>query len=178
MTDRRLTFAYVNGEGELFEDPAGSLVDWDTYEALRQRFERACARITELESAAETAGDWRSMEELSATVEPPTFVLIAERKPDDSYVVGEARWFGDQGWRWAGNDPTDHWGREVYPERWMPLPAPPGSRVKTSAEPAPVCRCDKPEPALIDHGMASLCEKCYRLIESPKSRIEKQEPLT
>lgn len=26
------------------------------------------------------------------------------------------------------------------------------------------CNCDKPEPALVNHGLDSLCEKCYRLI--------------
>lgn len=31
-----------------------------------------------------------------------------------------------------------------------------------------VCACEKPEPALMDHGMASLCEKCYRPIGSQK----------
>lgn len=31
-----------------------------------------------------------------------------------------------------------------------------------------VCTCEKPEPALMDHGMASLCEKCYRPIGSQK----------
>lgn len=76
---------------------------------------------------------WRSMDGYVPTVEPPTFVLIAEQKPDGSYVVGEARYFGEQGWRWAGNDPTDHWGREVYPIYWMPLPDPPASPVKTGA---------------------------------------------
>lgn len=67
--------------------------------------------------------NWRPIDELAPTIEPPTFVIIAELKPDGSYAIGEARWFGDKdGWRWAGNDPTDHWGREVYPSHWMPLP--------------------------------------------------------
>lgn len=73
---------------------------------------------------------WKPIETLSPTQEPPTFVLIAERKPDGTYVVGEARYF-EAGWRWAGNDPTDHWGREVYPTHWMPLPRPPSSAEET-----------------------------------------------
>lgn len=40
--------------------------------------------------------------------------------------VGEARWHYDQNaWYWAGNDPTDSWGGQIYPTHWMPLPAAP-----------------------------------------------------
>jgi hypothetical protein len=31
------------------------------------------------------------------------------------------------------------------------------------------CDCSKPEPALVDHGLGSLCEKCYRPIGNPSS---------
>lgn len=48
-------------------------------------------------------------------------VLVAEQG-----VVGEARYHADErGWYWAGNDPTDSWGRQVYPDHWHPLPSPP-----------------------------------------------------
>jgi hypothetical protein len=80
-------------------------------------------RVTR-EGATQPPGAWQLIESLQPTQEPPTFVIIAEPKPDGSYVVGEARYF-ESGWRWAGNDPSDHWGREVYPTHWMPLPSPP-----------------------------------------------------
>ena len=33
------------------------------------------------------------------------------------------RWIrANEGWWWAGNDPTDSWGSRVYPDFWVPLP--------------------------------------------------------
>ena len=47
-------------------------------------------------------------------------VLVAE-----GAAAGEAKFHEGHGWWWAGNDPTDAWGRQVYPTHWMPLPEPP-----------------------------------------------------
>lgn len=49
-----------------------------------------------------------------------TSVLVAEGR-----AVGEAKYYERDGWRWAGNDPTDSWGSTVYPTHWQPLPMPP-----------------------------------------------------
>lgn len=133
---------------------------------LVELVDEAAAELRKLRAAAETNGDWRSMNELVPTVEPPTFVLIAEKKPDDTYVVGEARYFGDQGWRWAGNDPTDHWGREVYPEYWMPLPAPPRVAVKTGDQP---CTCHP------DDNPPQPCPKKYALTECRKAAAFREQ---
>lgn len=32
------------------------------------------------------------------------------------------------------------------------------------------CLCEEPEPALMDHGLSSLCEKCYRVIAPPSAK--------
>lgn len=41
-------------------------------------------------------------------------------------AVGEAFLRGKHGWWWAGNDPSDSWGGQIYPTHWMELPeAPP-----------------------------------------------------
>lgn len=69
---------------------------------------------------------WQSIETLATKEDGTTCVLVAERKPDGSYAVGEANWTS-QGWYWAGNDPTDSWGRQIYPAHWQPLPEPPAA---------------------------------------------------
>ncbi len=42
-------------------------------------------------------------------------------------AVGEARFFPDEdGWWWAGSNPTDYQANRVWePKYWMPLPKPP-----------------------------------------------------
>lgn len=119
----------------MFQVPRTALFAWDApcdprdfflVRVIRPVYQQAACDPTPPETSA-----WRPMEGYLPSVEPPTFVLIAEQKPDGSYAVGEAQWFGDDGWRWAGNSPTDHWGREVYPAYYMPLPDPPPS-LKTS----------------------------------------------
>lgn len=67
---------------------------------------------------------WQPIETISPTIEPPTFVIGAERKPDGTYAIGEVHWTSD-GWYWAQTDPTDNWGRRVDVSMWMPLPVPP-----------------------------------------------------
>ena len=62
---------------------------------------------------------------------PPsyTFVIVAEpvNAPDEPlrYAVGEARYIDGEGWYWVNCDPSDSWGRQLFPSHWMPLPAPP-----------------------------------------------------
>jgi hypothetical protein len=68
---------------------------------------------------------WQLIETLGDPAEGRT-IIGAEQKPDGSYVVGEMHWTQD-GWYWANNDPTDHWGRRIYPTHWMPLPDPPSA---------------------------------------------------
>jgi hypothetical protein len=63
--------------------------------------------------------EWRAIE--TAPLDTP--VLVSE---DNN--VGEARCHWDEGWYWAGNDPTDSWGGRIYPTFWQPLPAPPSER--------------------------------------------------
>lgn len=56
-----------------------------------------------------------------------------ETAPNESAVlvavggaVGEAFLRGKDGWWWAGNDPSDSWGGQIYPTHWQGLPeAPP-----------------------------------------------------
>lgn len=47
----------------------------------------------------------------------------------DNWAVGEMHYVASaglgHGWWWAGNDPTDVWGCEIFPAFFMPLPAPP-----------------------------------------------------
>jgi hypothetical protein len=64
---------------------------------------------------------------------PPVIIAVnrADSPSEKIYVVGEAKHHGDEGWWWAGNDPTDSWGGRVYPEYWMPLPEPPASTINT-----------------------------------------------
>lgn len=86
---------------------------------------RAGAAESELEEArAQDAGttrrDWRPIETAPKDGEG---VILATKDG----AVGEARWT-DEAWYWAGNDPTDSWGRPVYENEaaaWMPLPHPP-----------------------------------------------------
>jgi hypothetical protein len=56
------------------------------------------------------------------------------------------------------------WDRRTLMCRLDQRPSVVQSPVKSSDE---HCTCAKPEPALMDHGMSSLCEKCCRLIGSP-----------
>lgn len=63
---------------------------------------------------------WQPIDTHRPRIDPDS-VLIA-----DGRAVGEARWHTDEhGWWWAGNDPTDSWGSQVYPTHWMLLPDPP-----------------------------------------------------
>lgn len=69
---------------------------------------------------------------------PPVIIAVnrAAKLGENIYVVGEAKHHGEDGWWWAGNDPTDHWGSREYPDFWMDLPAPPPSNtLETSVEP-------------------------------------------
>lgn len=59
---------------------------------------------------------WQPIE--TAPLDTPVIVF-------DAPAVGEARHIEDHGWYWAGNDPTDVWGGQIYPTHWMPLPEPP-----------------------------------------------------
>lgn len=36
-------------------------------------------------------------------------------------------------WRATNNPPTDHWGRDLYPTHWMPLPDLPGDASEVNA---------------------------------------------
>ena len=40
-------------------------------------------------------------------------------------AVGEAQWEEGAGWYWAGHHSTDHYGYQIWPTHWQPLPAPP-----------------------------------------------------
>ncbi len=73
-------------------------------------------RVKELEAALE----WRTMETAPKDGE---HVLLF----DGESGVGEAAFHPDEdGWWWAGTDPTDfHDGRVWSPAKWQPLPPPP-----------------------------------------------------
>jgi hypothetical protein len=60
--------------------------------------------------------EWQPIE--TAPLDHP--LMVAEGQ-----AVGEAHHCGRDGWYWAGNDPTDSWGGQIYPTHWMPLPTPP-----------------------------------------------------
>ena len=52
-----------------------------------------------------------------------THILLART---DSEWVCQGRYVcDDKGWYELNNDASDHWGGEIYPTHWMPLPEPP-----------------------------------------------------
>lgn len=55
--------------------------------------------------------------------ETPHVEIIAVTKD----TIGEAHHI-DGEWRWAGNDPNDHWGDQIFPQFWRPLPPPPETK--------------------------------------------------
>lgn len=50
--------------------------------------------------------------------------VVVHNQAKPRYVVGEMH-LTEDGWYWANNDSTDHWGDRIYPTHWQPLPAPP-----------------------------------------------------
>lgn len=81
------------------------------------------------QSPSETSGDWRPIE----TVPDPQITPVLGAVPRDAsdFAVGEMHQT-DAGWYWAGNDPSDSWGGQIYPAYWQPLPEPPSSAVNGS----------------------------------------------
>ncbi|KQS55946.1 hypothetical protein ASG17_07800 [Brevundimonas sp. Leaf363] len=74
--------------------------------------ETICAEVI-----AAKGGEWRPIE---TAPRDGTYVILAE--PDGSVFEGRLT---DGGWYSRGNDASDHWGGETYPDHWMPLPAAP-----------------------------------------------------
>ena len=68
---------------------------------------------------------WQPIETYRPEVDPPD-VLVSEGQ-----AVGEARYHNERGWWWVNNDPTDSWGGQIWPDHWMPLPAPPPRPAQT-----------------------------------------------
>ena len=63
---------------------------------------------------------WQPIETFVPTPDECDFLVCV------NLCVGEARWhYDEQQWWWAGNDPTDAFGRAIFPSYWQPLPGPP-----------------------------------------------------
>lgn len=99
----------------------------DALEAARVRLSAARGVILRALQArqAEPVG-WRSIHEWFSDGGYDSVIVCV---PHDSGVllpsVGEARHRDEEGWYWAGEDPTDYHARQIYPTHWQPLPAPP-----------------------------------------------------
>ncbi len=86
-------------------DTAQKWVKAEDYESLRLRFEKACARVTELESAVETSGELEQLREevrkykawaASCDPSPPIQAAIAELEALEPPVTDSAlRWVRD-----------------------------------------------------------------------------------
>ena len=83
-------------------------------------------------SVHETNGGWRPIE----TVPDPQITPVLGAVPigdTGDHAVGEMHQT-EVGWYWAGNDPSDSWGGQIYPAYWQPLPEPPGSAVNGNGD--------------------------------------------
>jgi hypothetical protein len=89
------------------------------YEALLVRFEKACARITELESAAETTGEWRSIDTRPKDLD--STYLVTNGRQVAPWIRGVIHNNTGTPWDWD-------YGSNII--GWMPLPSP----LKTSPE--------------------------------------------
>lgn len=78
--------------------------------------------------AVETSG-WRPIDMIPDPQITP--VLGAVQLDSGDFAVGEMHQT-EVGWYWAGNDPSDSWGGQIYPAYWQPLPRPP---LKANGEP-------------------------------------------
>ena len=73
-------------------------------------------------AAHREAGAWQPIQTCSVEQSQAGCIVAADG------AVGEARWHGhDEGWYWAGNDPTDAWGWRIEPTHWQPLPPAPAA---------------------------------------------------
>ena len=79
---------------------------------------------------AQMRDDWLP---IGTVPDPQTYPVLGAVPRGDvgDYAVGEMHQT-EVGWYWAGNDPSDSWGGQIYPAYWQPLPEPPSSAVKAS----------------------------------------------
>lgn len=67
---------------------------------------------------------WRSIDEADTTENRPWSVLVVVHDDDgvSQPVVGEARYYENDGWFWAGVHPNDYHAHQIHPSLWTPMP--------------------------------------------------------
>jgi Lar family restriction alleviation protein len=101
---------------------AGHYANCQVYEGT-QRGPCTCRELHE-QSSAPPPSVWQPIETAPHNDGFACIVSVPNEGPQP--YVGEAHFVDEEGWYWAGNDPTDSWGPgALTPSHWMPLPSSP-----------------------------------------------------